>query len=167
MFSLSGKNALVTGACSGIGLAVVRRFLAAGARVIGTDLRTTPEFDSTGVDFIEMDVADEAQVSEGFVRAGAKLGKLDVIVNNAGIGLEEKPIIETDIEVFKKTLDVNLNGVLFGLKYGPRHMNDGGSIINTASLAAFLTSAETTGYAISKAGVVKLTRQAAVELGAR
>jgi NAD(P)-dependent dehydrogenase (short-subunit alcohol dehydrogenase family) len=69
--------------------------------------------------------------------------------------------------VFDKTLNVNLKGVLFGLKYGTRFMNDGGSIINTASLAASATMPEYTAYAISKAGVVKLTEQAAVEPGSR
>lgn len=167
MFSLSGKNVLVTGGCSGIGLAVVKRFLAAGARVIAADLRTTKEFNLTDAEFVEINVADEARVRDAFSEAEAKLGKLDIIVNNAGIGLEEGTIEKTDIAVFKKTLDVNVTGVLFGLKYGPRHMNDGGSIVNTASGAAFLTSPQSTAYGISKAAVVKLTRQAAVELGER
>ena len=116
MFSLSGKNALVTGGCSGIGLAVVKRFLAAGARVMAADLRRSAEFDATDAEFVEIDVADEARVQDAFTEAEARLGKLDIIVNNAGIGLEEGPISETDIAVFQKTLDENLNGVLFVLK---------------------------------------------------
>lgn len=167
MFSLSGKNALVTGGGSGIGLAVVQRFLAAGAHVIVADLRVTPEFKESDAEFVKLDVTDEAAVAHAFGFAEAQLGKLDIVVNNAGIGLEEKRIVDADIDVFEKTLQVNLKGVLFGLKYAPKHMNDGGSIINTASLAATLTIPEYTGYAVSKAGVVKLTQQAAVELGAR
>jgi NAD(P)-dependent dehydrogenase (short-subunit alcohol dehydrogenase family) len=88
-------------------------------------------------------------------------------VNNAGIALQEGRLTDADVDAFSKTLSINLYGVLYGLKYGPRHMNDGGSIINTASLAAFATIPEYTGYAVSKAGVVKLTQQAALELGAR
>lgn len=167
MFSLVGKKALVTGGCSGIGLAVVQRFLAAGAQVVAADLKTTPAFEQTGADFIEINVAEEQNVVAAFAEAERRLGKLDILVNNAGIGLEEGPIVEADVAAFDKTLAVNLKGVLFGLKYGPRHMKDGGSIINTASTAAFVTFPEYTGYAISKAGVVKLTEQAAVELGTR
>lgn len=167
MFSLSEKTALVTGGCSGIGLAVVRRFIAAGAQVIAADLSTTAEFDDTGAAFVELDVSDEYRVAQVFSDVEVGFGKLDVLVNNAGIGLEEGPLIQANIEAFQKTLAVNLNGVLYGLKYGPRHMNDGGSIVNTASLAATATIPEYTGYSVSKAGVVKLSQQAAVELGSR
>lgn len=167
MFSLSGKTALVTGGCSGIGLAIVKRFSAAGASVISADLSTTSEFGSTGAAFAELDVTDEDRVAQVLADVEADFGKLDILVNNAGIGLEEGPLTETDLDAFQKTLAVNLYGVLYGLKYGPRHMNDGGSIINTASLAAIATMPEYTGYSVSKAGVVKLSQQAAVELGSR
>lgn len=167
MFSLSEKTALVTGGCSGIGLAIVRRFIAAGAKVIAADLSRTAAFDSTDAFFVQLDVADESQVAQVFSDVEADFGKLDILVNNAGIGLEEGPLTEADTDAFQKTLAVNLNGVLYGLKYGPRHMNDGGSIVNTASLAAALTMPEYTGYSVSKAGVVKLSQQAAVELGSR
>ena len=167
MFSLSEKTALVTGGCSGIGLAVVRRFIAAGAQVIAADLSTTAEFDNTGAAFVELDVSDEDRVAQVFSDVEIDFGKLDILVNNAGIGLEEGPLIQADIDAFQKTLAVNLNGVLYGLKYGPRHMNDGGSIVNTASLAATTTMPEYTGYSVSKAGVVKLSQQSAVELGNR
>jgi NAD(P)-dependent dehydrogenase (short-subunit alcohol dehydrogenase family) len=167
MFSLSGKIALVTGGCSGIGLAIVARFMAAGAQVIAADLATTPAFDKNGASFVALDVTDEDRLARVFAEVEENFGKLDILVNNAGIGLEEGPLIEADIGAFQKTLAVNLNGVLFGLKYGPRHMNDGGSIVNTASLAATTTMPEYTGYSVSKAGVVKLSQQAAVELGNR
>ncbi len=105
MFSLAGKNALVTGGCNGIGLAVVKRFLAAGARVIAADLRVSEEFEQTGAGFIEINVANEARVAAAFVEAEAKLGKLDVVVNNAGIGLEEGPIVEANIEAFSEFVE--------------------------------------------------------------
>lgn len=167
MFSLSGKNALVTGGCSGIGLAIVRRFLAAGARVIAADLRSTPEFESTGAAFVEIDVADEERVAAAFADAEARLGKLDILVNNAGVALDTGPVSDTDLALYEKTQEVNLKGVFLGVKYGPRHMNDGGSIINTASSAADMVIPEYTSYAISKAGVVCLTTNAAVELASR
>ena len=167
MFSLAGKLAVVTGGSSGIGLAVVQRFAAAGANVIAADLKHNAELDDCGASFFEIDVADEKQVADVLAKVEDQFGKIDILVNNAGIALQEGRLTDTDVATFSKTLSVNLNGVLFGLKFGPRHMNDGGSIINTASLAAFATIPEYTGYAVSKAGVVKLTQQAAVELGAR
>lgn len=167
MFSLTGKKALITGGSSGIGLAVVRRFIAAGAEVIVADLSSSQALSNSGALFVELDVSKEERVNEVFAQVAADVGKLDVLVNNAGIGLAERPLSETDMEVFHKTLQVNLNGVLFGLKYGPRHMNDGGSIVNTASLAATSTVPGYTAYSVSKAGVVKLTQQAALELAHR
>ncbi len=167
MFSLTGKTALVTGGSSGIGLAVVRRFVAAGASVIVADLATTPALEQTGAAFSALDVTDEKRVAETFEAVEAKSGKLDILVNNAGIALQEGPLDETDIGVLQRTLEVNLLGVLFGLKHGPRHMKDGGSIINTASLAAHAVMPEYTAYSVSKAGVLKLTQQAALELSSR
>ncbi len=167
MFSLSGKTALVTGGSSGIGLAVVRRFLAAGARVVVGDLAKTSELEATEASFMPLDVTDEDRVAQVFSDVETTVGKLDILVNNAGIALEEGALVDADIAAFQKTLQVNLNGVLYGLKYGPRHINDGGSIVNTASLAASMAMPEYTGYSISKAGVVKLTQQAAMELGSR
>ena len=167
MFSLAGKIAFVTGGSSGIGLAVVKRFAAAGAQVIAADLRHNAELDDCGASFFEIDVADEKRVAQVLADVEEQFGKIDILVNNAGVALQEGRLIDADVDAFTKTLSVNLNGVLYGLKYGPRHMNDGSSIINTASLAAFATIPEYTGYAVSKAGVVKLTQQAAVELGAR
>lgn len=167
MFSLSGKNAVVTGGCSGIGLAIVARFVAAGANVIAADLRTTTEFGATGASFIEVDVTDESRIAAAFAEAELLLGKLDIVVNNAGIALDTGLIADTDLELYQKTLDVNLKGVFLGIKYGPRHMNDGGSIINTASLAASAAVPEYATYSASKAGVVSITASAAVELASR
>jgi NAD(P)-dependent dehydrogenase (short-subunit alcohol dehydrogenase family) len=167
MFSLDAKLALVTGGSSGIGLAVVRRFAAAGATVIAADLKHNAELDDCGAIFFAIDVSDEKQVAAVFADVENRFGKIDILVNNAGIALQEGRLTDADVDAFSKTLSINLYGVLYGLKYGPRHMNDGGSIINTASLAAFATIPEYTGYAVSKAGVVKLTQQAALELGAR
>lgn len=167
LFSLAGKVALVTGGCSGIGLAVVNRFLVAGATVIAADLSTTAEFDKTGTSFVPLDVTIENRVAQVFDEVEATFGKLDILVNNAGIALEEGPLEDIDIDAFSRIFAVNLQGVLYGLKYGPRHMNDGGSIVNTASLAAVVTMPGYAGYSASKAGVVKLTQQAAMELAKR
>ncbi|MBY6197359.1 SDR family NAD(P)-dependent oxidoreductase [Vibrio hangzhouensis] len=167
MFSIEGKNALVTGGSSGIGLAIVERFIKAGANVVVVDLNTNHKLMELNVEVIEANVADEDSVARSFREAEAKLGKLDIVINNAGIYLEDGPLETLNTELFDQTLSVNLKGVLFGLKYAPAYMNDGGSIINTASLAANVSLPEYTAYSVSKVGVVKLTEQAALELGAR
>ncbi len=167
VFSLAGKNALITGGCSGIGLAIVKRFISAGAQVMAADLRVTPEFEATGAQFVETNVAVEDLVAAAFSEAETKMGKLDILVNNAGIAMDTGPVTDTDLSQYQKYQDVNLQGIFLGMKYGPRHMKDGGSIINTASIAAHLVFPEYTSYSITKAGVVSLTTNSAVELAPR
>lgn len=167
MFSLTGKKALVTGGCSGIGLAVVKRFLSAGAKVMVVDLQTTAEFEELSTPFIELDVSDEKRLCSAFSETETQIGKLDILINNAGIALDTGPITDTDLEQYERYQAVNLKGVFLGMKYGPRHMNDGGSIINTASIAAHMVYPEYTSYSVTKAGVVSLTTNAAVELSSR
>jgi NAD(P)-dependent dehydrogenase (short-subunit alcohol dehydrogenase family) len=166
MFSLVGKKALVTGGASGIGLAVAERFAKAGATVTVGDLHPLVDCASP-LRFVELDVRDESSVERVLAEAAGESGVLDILVNNAGVALPENPITGTDLQQFDKVLSVNLIGVLHGLKHGPRYLSDGGSIINTASLAARATVSPYTGYSVSKAGVLKLTQQSAVELGGR
>ena len=139
LFSLDGKNALITGAGGGIGRAVAERFVAAGARVIITDIvdgRTTAG--EIGADFLRMDVGDEQDVADGLSQARDSLGRLDIVVNNAGIGDVGSAIADTPAEVLERITRINQWGVFHGLKHAPPHMNDGGSIINTSSLAAIV-----------------------------
>ena len=167
MFSLKNKCAFVTGGSSGIGLAIVERFTAAGAKVVIADLSPPDGLEKLGARYVAADISEEDQLVAALESAQAQIGNLDIVVNNAGIGPEEGSIRNLDMELLDKILAVNVKGVLFGLKHAPAFMNDGGSIINTASLAASLTIPEYTGYAISKASVVSMTRQAAVDLAAR
>jgi NAD(P)-dependent dehydrogenase (short-subunit alcohol dehydrogenase family) len=166
MFSLNGKKAFVTGGASGIGQAVAERFARAGASVTIADLQP-PENNSSTLRYIELDVRDEAAVEQALAEASGEAGTLDILVNNAGVSLAENPISRTDVKRFDEVLSVNLKGVLHGLKHGPKFLRDGASIINTASLAATATVSPYTGYSVSKAGVLKLTQQSAIELGSR
>ena len=130
LFSLAGKRALVTGGSSGIGLAIVNRFLAAGANVVAADLVASEALGRTTASFVSLDVTLEDRVARVFEEVEASFGKLDVLVNNAGIALQEGPIHQIEVDLFNRTLEVNLLGVLHGLKYGPKHMNNGGSMWN-------------------------------------
>ena len=167
-FSLKKKTAFITGGCSGIGLAVAKRFIAAGAEVIIADLQNPNEVaQEIGASFVQTHVASEEQVKNAFEQAEAAMGKLDIIINNAGVGDLPGTLAEGDLSTWKKVFSVNVFGVWNGLKYGPKHMNNGGSIINTASQAAFTKLPAYEPYASSKSAVISLTQSAALELGER
>lgn len=167
-FSLSGKTAIVTGAAGGIGNAVAARLVQAGARVVITDIVDgSNSARSIEAEFIHMDVGDENSVSDGFFKAAASLGKLDIVVNNAGIGDVGTSLTDSSQELVERITRINQWGVLYGLKYAPPVMNDGGSIINTSSLAAIMKMAGSGLYSASKAAVVSMTKMAALELGNR
>jgi NAD(P)-dependent dehydrogenase (short-subunit alcohol dehydrogenase family) len=168
MFSLEGKNAYVTGAGGGIGRAVAARFCQAGAKVIITDITDAgEEAGEMGAHFHRVDVSDEVQVANSLAKAESQLGKLDIIVNNAGIGEIGHIFEETEQAMIERVTKINQWGVLYGLKHAPKHMNDGGSIINTASMAAFISMIASGVYSATKAAVVSMTAMSALELGER
>jgi NAD(P)-dependent dehydrogenase (short-subunit alcohol dehydrogenase family) len=168
-FDLSGKLAFITGGASGIGLAIARRFYAAGARVVIADLQDGTEIaQELGARYQALDVSDGEAVAQVLADTAATDGKIDILVNNAGInGADGRNIQECDDALSKKLFEVNTFGVYYGLKYGPRHMNDGGSIINTASLAASYVFPGSGPYSASKAAVANLTTMSAAELATR
>ena len=100
-------------------------------------------------------------------QAESLIGKLDIVVNNAGIGEVGHTFEESEQAFIERTTKINQWGVLYGLKHAPKHMNDGGSIINTASVAAFINIIATGVYSATKAAVVSMTAMSALELGNR
>ena len=166
-FNLAGKKAVITGGSSGIGLAIAHRYLAGGAHVIVADLARSDALGDIDALFVETDVADPDSVEQAFASAELQLGKLDIVVNNAGIAPETGSTSETLVDAARRTIDVNLNGVMWGLRFAPECMANGGSIINTASAAASVGFPTYGPYAASKAGVIGLTRSAAIDLGPR
>ena len=169
MHSLEDKVALVTGGTAGIGLEVARSFVESGARVTITGRR--PEGESVaatiGASFDRCDATIEAEVARCF-EAAAQIGKIDVLVVNAGVALDEESIETLSADDMQSIMDVNLKGVFLALKYGPQHMSDGGSIITTGSVAGSgTTNAGSAVYAASKAGVTYLTRSRAIALAPR
>lgn len=170
MHSLDGKIALITGGTGGIGLAVARNFIESGATVFITGRREDGNTIAAdiGATFERCDAAVETDVARCFAAVEETAGKIDVLVVNAGCAADEGSIEEFPTESMEQLVNVNLKGVFLALKYGPRHMNNGGSIITTGSVAgAGTTNAGAAVYSASKAGAVYLTRTSAIELAPR
>ena len=165
---LKDKVAIVTGAASGLGLAIAEKFLAEGAKVVFSDLNDYSKKDSLGENgiFIKADVSKKEEVENLVKIAVEKFGSLNVIVNNAGIGLTGE-ITEMSDDVWQKVIDVNLNGVFYGLRSASKFMKDNkvkGSIINMASILGKVGFRTASAYCASKGGVNQLTRATSLEL---
>lgn len=161
-FSLDGRVAVVTGGSSGIGRAIVERFVAAGALVTVLD-RTTGCFPA-GVAFVEGDVSREEDVAGALDGVKALLGRLDIVVNNAGIQPLGVGFSTVTGDLLERTFAVNVNGVAYGIKHAGRLMARGGRILNTGSFVGLTGVPGGAAYATSKAAVIHLTRLAAIEL---
>lgn len=173
---LDGKVALVTGAARGLGAACAEALAQAGARLLLTDVleeqgRETAENLARGgftAEFASQDVTDEGQWEAAVQRAIEGLGGLDVLVNNAGIETLCW-LHEESLESFRRTQQVNVEGVFLGMKHAARAMGPegaagrGGAIVNVSSLASKIGFAGLGGYAASKGAVESLTRAGAVE----
>jgi 3-oxoacyl-[acyl-carrier protein] reductase len=171
---LAGRTAVVTAAAgAGIGGATARRFLEEGARVLISDAHVrrlkeyetalAGEFGPEAVAALPCDVTDETQVGALFDAALRAHGRLDVVVNNAGLG-GTAPLVDMTDEQWTKVLDVTLNGTFRCTRAALRRMRDtGGVIVNNASVVGWRAQAGQAHYAAAKAGVMALTRCAAVE----
>jgi len=175
MSRLEGRVAVITGGASGMGLATVNRYLKEGAKVVvadlneenGARLNTDLGAGEDRLRFIRTDVAEEKDVSAMIDLATSAFGRLDVVFNNAGLGGAIGPITEVEVEHWDYTFAVLTRGVFLGIKYGARVMIDqgeGGSIINTASVAGLRGGSGPTAYSAAKSAVVSLTANAALEL---
>jgi NAD(P)-dependent dehydrogenase (short-subunit alcohol dehydrogenase family) len=167
---LDSKVAIVTGAAKGLGHQIARRLGEAGATVVVSDLpgeRLTGAASELGADSIACDVRDEAQVQQLVADTVAKRGRLDVMVACAGVATV-KPLAQMALEEWREVLSVDLDGVFLCTKHAAIAMagNGGGSIINIASIKAFGGAPATGHYGAAKAGVVSLTKTAALEFRA-
>jgi NAD(P)-dependent dehydrogenase (short-subunit alcohol dehydrogenase family) len=168
---LDGKVALITGAGSGMAKASTKIFVREGAKVVAADMsgaqKDTAAEVGDGVLPVHCDVTREEDVAAAVAAAVAEFGKLDVVLNVAGIGIGT-PITTVTMEDYDKVLDVDLRGVLLGMKYGAKAMlaaGNGGAIVNWSSVGGLGGSAFSGVYNAAKHGVVGLTKTAAVELG--
>lgn len=171
MARLDGKVAVITGGASGIGAATVRRFVSEGAQVLIADIQEEVAASLAAelgaqADSIRCDVSREADVAAAVQSAVDRWGRLDILYNNAGFGGISGPLDETRVEEYDLTMDVLLKSVFLGIKHASPYMKAqrSGSIINTASVCAFEAGIGNQLYTVAKAGVVMLTKTAALEL---
>ncbi|HMM81642.1 MAG TPA: 3-oxoacyl-ACP reductase [Terrimesophilobacter sp.] len=167
---LNGKIAVITGGCSGIGLATARKFTAEGATVVIGDLDTrngAAIARELGGSFVRTDVALEEDVNALFAHAKATYGRVDVAFNNAGISpADDDSILKTGIAAWDKVQQVNLTSVYLCCKAVLPYMLEqgAGSIINTASFVAIMGAATSQiSYTASKGGVLAMTRELGVQ----
>jgi NAD(P)-dependent dehydrogenase (short-subunit alcohol dehydrogenase family) len=162
------RAVLITGAGSGIGEACARRLAAEGASVWCTDVAPTVEAVADGLDeagWSFCDVSEPPQVRDAVEAAVGRFGRLDVVVNSAGILLFENAH-ETTLDQWNRILAVNLTGTfLCSMAALPHLLDGGGSIVNISSSAAVKGAPWAAAYAASKGGVLSLTRSLAVEYG--
>ena len=164
MFSLEGKIAIVTGGGSGIGLATARRFASAGAKVVIANRSDASALaEGFGAAYLAVDVAEESQVMALVAEVIRRHGRVDILVNSAGLIDDMLPIAEMSAQAMRRHFEVNSMGVWATMRHAAPHMA-GGSIINVSSVAALLGVATYAAYSASKAAVVSLTQTAAVEL---
>ncbi len=171
MGRLDGKVAVVTGGCSGIGLATVERFVEEGARVLLADIQDdqgaeTEQRLAGKLRYLHCDVTREAEIAATMQAAAETFGGLDIVFNNAGAGGAREPIEEMTGEAWDRTQALLLRSVALGIRYAVPHLTarGGGSIVNTASIAGLQAGYSPIAYAVAKAGVIQLTKVAAAEL---
>jgi NAD(P)-dependent dehydrogenase (short-subunit alcohol dehydrogenase family) len=163
-----GRTALVTGGASGIGLGIVKRFRDEGASVAILDLQAPPAVAAAGGEplFIQGDAADEATVDAAIGQVVAAYGRLDIMVNNAGV-IGIGPVLDMDFAEWRRVTEVNLHSVFLGARGAARQMiaqGGGGCIINASSGAGRRGSPNLAHYCASKAAVIMLTQSLSVEL---
>ena len=166
-----GKSVVITGVASGLGHALAIEFGQAGAAVFGCDVNDEPgerNMTAIGATYLHADVSREVEVEALIQRAVGAHGKLDVMVNNAAVSVNEElaNTAEADLD---RILATNLKGPFFGTKHAVRSMltTGGGAIVNIASILGLVADGMLAAYCAAKGGVLALTRAAAVQYGDR
>ena len=168
----TGRIVIVTGAAGGIGRALVDILARDGDTVVAVDLPGTGVVElaqSLGDDHvgIECDVSREDDVKSLFAAIDKRFVRLDALVNNAALGPTMTPTVDTSVDLFRRTLSVNLIGPFVMAREAARRMRPGGAIVNIASLAGVLGNPRRNAYSASKAGLISFTKSLACEWAAR
>jgi NAD(P)-dependent dehydrogenase (short-subunit alcohol dehydrogenase family) len=174
MSNMDGRVCVVTGAAGGMGIAITRALVAAGAKVVATDLSATRLDDLAasipgGLATIAGNIADGAVAERLVATAVERYGRLDAAVNAAAIECESSPLHECDDNIFDRVMDVNLRSIFLCMKYEIAAMlatsadGDGASIVNIASTNSFRPQPNQPAYTASKHAVLGLTRSAAMD----
>ncbi len=173
MGELDGKIAVITGAGSGMARASTEVFVREGAKVLAVDISGGEEKTAAGLgDAVvpcRCDVTDEAQVEAMFAAAIEAFGRVDAVLNVAGVG-SAQPLADITLDEYDRTMGVNLRGVMLGTKHGIGTMlpSGGGVILNWSSIGGINASdMPTSVYSATKAGVIAFTKAAAVEYGTK
>ncbi len=168
-FRLEGKVALITGASRGLGTGIADALREAGATVVGTsrDPESAAQVaEQLGSVPVVMDVIDVSSVQRGIERVASEFGRLDLLVNNAGLNIPQS-VFEVDESSWDSVINTNLKGTFFAAQAAARHMaerGEGGRIINVASQAGVVGIEERSAYGASKGGALTLTKVLAIEL---
>jgi NAD(P)-dependent dehydrogenase (short-subunit alcohol dehydrogenase family) len=169
---LDGKVAVITGAGSGMGKASVAVFVREGARVVAGDISGAEEQVAADADGevlpVHCDVTDEGEVAAMMAAAVAAFGRVDAVLNVAGIA-DGGALGDLDMDQYDRLMDVDLRGVFHGMKHGIRALleSGGGSIVNWSSVGGLNGNAYTSVYSAAKHGVIGASKAAAIEYGAR
>lgn len=173
---LKNQIAVVTGGAQGLGLGIVEELAKRGARVTIADLRIEKARKAAeglkgkglAVDAAALDVTDSAAVTRCFDQIVEKRGRLDILVNSAGVGQKVTPVVELDDAEWHRVIEVTLTGTFYCCRAAARHMEkrESGSIVNIASINGQNPAALVASYNVAKAGVIMFTRSLALELAA-
>jgi 2-dehydro-3-deoxy-L-rhamnonate dehydrogenase (NAD+) len=169
-FDLTGHTAIVTGAASGIGMAIARRLAKAGATVVIADINAeaASEVAATipGALAVAMDVTSTASVQAAVDHVIAQTGQVHILVNNAGIGGKAAPLWEQNIDDWHRCIAINMDGVWNGCKAVMAHMRENkyGRIVNIASIAGKEGNPNMSAYSATKAAVIGFTKSIAKEV---
>ena len=174
LFGLNGKVVLITGGTHGIGMAIGKVLGQAGAKICVNDLSSDKlkecidEYKSVGVDVytLTFDVTNESDVDKGITQIEKEVGEVDILVNNAAI-LRDRTMKKMQFDEWQDVIDTNLTGVFRMCKSSHGVMNDGGRIVNMASISAVVGFFGQSNYSASKAGVIGLTKVLSKELASR
>lgn len=169
---MAGRSAIVTGGASGIGLAIVQRLAASGANVAIWDMNdetmaaAAKSVSGVKVHTVKVDVTKFADVEAAFKSTVAAFGKVDAIVNSAGVAGKNATVIDYPVDEWQRVFDINMNGVFYCCKVAAAHMvaNNYGRIVNIASIAGKEGNPTASAYSASKAGVIGLTKSLGKEL---